>query len=131
MSTKYIIPLTPPSLNKYAGRENVWEYRAEKERWKGICAAYCRPRPKSPPEYAQVILTFYFDNRRRHDADNYQKFILDGLVTAGVIKDDDFSHCQVLCKGGYDKKNPRTEVEVIEITDATECARLENNVTRI
>ena len=113
MSTKYIIPFTPPSLNKYAGRENVWEYRAEKERWKSICAVCCRPRPKTPPEYAQVILTFYFDNRRRHDADNYQKFILDGLVTAGVIKDDDFTHCQVLCKGGYDKNNPRTEIEIL------------------
>ena len=117
MTAKYIIPFTPPSLNKYAGRENVWEYRAEKERWKGICIAYCRPRPKTPPEYALVILTFYFDNRRRHDADNYQKFILDGLVAAGVIMDDDFNHVQVLCKGGYDKKNPRTEVEINEITE--------------
>jgi Holliday junction resolvase RusA-like endonuclease len=112
---KYIIPLTPPSLNKYAGRENVWEYRAEKTRWKGICAAYCRPRPKQPPEYARVTLTFFFDSRRRHDADNYQKFILDGLVAAGVIMDDDFAHVQVLCKGGYDKKNPRTEIEIMRL----------------
>ena len=115
MIAKYIIPLTPPSLNKYAGRTNVWEYREEKERWKSICIAYCRPRPKTPPEFAQVTLTFYFNNRIRHDADNYQKMILDGLVAAGVIKDDDFNHIQVLCKGGYDKKNPRTEVEIIPL----------------
>ena len=117
MVGKYTIPFTPPSLNKYAGRENVWEYRAEKQAWKGYCIAYCIPRPKTPPEYAQVTLTFYFDNRRRHDADNYQKFIMDGLVAAGVIMDDDFNHVQVLCKGGYDKKNPRTEIEIIEITE--------------
>lgn len=117
MATKYIIPFTPPSLNKYAGRQNVWEYRQEKERWKAICIAYCRPRPKTPPEFAQVTLTFYFGNRIRHDADNYQKFLLDGLVAAGVIMDDDFNHIQVLCKGGYDKKNPRVEIEIEEITE--------------
>lgn len=114
---KYIIPLTPPSLNKFAGRENVWEYRQQKDQWKSICIAYCRPRPKTPPQYAHVTLTFYFDSRRRHDADNYQKFILDGLVAAGAIMDDDFDHVQVLCKGGYDKKNPRTEIEIKELTE--------------
>lgn len=117
MSNKYIIPFIPPSLNKYAGRQNVWEYRQDKDYWKNLCVLYCRPRPQKPPEYAQVTITFYFDNRRRHDADNYQKFLLDGLVAAGVIMDDDFSHIQVLCKGGYDKKNPRTEIEIEEITE--------------
>lgn len=113
--SKYTIPFTPPSLNKYAGRQNVWEYRQDKNDWKNLCVLYCRPRPQNPPEYAQVTITYYFDNRRRHDADNYQKFLLDGLVAAGVIMDDDFSHIQVLCKGGYDKKNPRTEIEINEI----------------
>lgn len=117
MASKYIIPVIPPSLNMYAGRQNVWEYREQKELWKGLCILWCRPRPKAPPEYAQVTITFYFDNRRRHDADNYQKFLLDGLVAAGVIMDDDFSHIQVLCKGGYDKKKPRTEIEIEEITE--------------
>lgn len=111
--TKYIIPNTPPSLNKFAGRQNVWEYREQKELWKNLCVLYCRPRPKAPPEFAHVNLTFYFDNRRRHDADNYQKFLLDGLVAAGVITDDDFNHIQVTCKGGYDKEKPRVEIEII------------------
>lgn len=30
---KIIIPEIPPSLNKYAGRANTWDYRAEKQRW--------------------------------------------------------------------------------------------------
>ena len=30
---KITIPEIPPSLNKYAGRANAWDYRAEKQRW--------------------------------------------------------------------------------------------------
>jgi hypothetical protein len=41
--------------------------------------------------------------------------ILDGLVSAGIIQDDDFEHCMVLCKGGYDKGNERTEIEIREV----------------
>ena len=114
---RYTIPGTPPSLNKYAGRENVWEYRERKELWRNLCAVYCRPRPKVPPAFAHVTITFFFGNRRRHDADNYQKFLLDGLVSAGVIEDDDFEHLQVTCKGAYDKTNPRVVVEVQEMKD--------------
>ena len=29
---KYIIPFIPPSMNKFAGRKNVWEYREEKRK---------------------------------------------------------------------------------------------------
>lgn len=109
---KYTIPRTPPSLNKYAGRENVWDYREQKALWKQLCNVYCSPKPKEPPKFALVILTFYFKDRRRRDADNYQKMILDGLVGARIIQDDDFEHCMVLCRGGYDKSGERTEIEV-------------------
>lgn len=105
---KYIIPFIPPSMNKFAGRKNVWEYREEKENWKQICCAYCRP--KVTPEKAKLIITFFFKTKARHDADNYLKLLLDGLVAAGAIKDDDFDHVEVLCRGEHDKNNPRTEI---------------------
>lgn len=38
---KIIIPEIPPSLNKYAGRANTWDYRAEKQRWLQLFVAYC------------------------------------------------------------------------------------------
>ena len=110
---KYTIPRVPPSLNKYAGRENVWEYREQKALWKQLCNVYCRPRPQEPPRFALVVLTFYFKDKRRRDADNYQKMILDGLVAAGIIVDDDFEHCRVLCDGDCDKANVRTEIDII------------------
>ena len=113
---KYIIPLIPPSLNKYAGRKNYWEYRDVKPEWKQICRAYCRPRGK-PPNFADVNITFFFPDRRRHDPDNYCKLLLDGLVYAGVIADDDFGHIRLSLAAGVDKKNPRVEVTV----DAVQC----------
>lgn len=106
---KYTIPLIPPSLNKYAGRTNSWEYRNAKAEWRGIVCAYCRPK-RPPPPFAHLRITFYFADRRRHDADNYCKFLLDGLVSAGVIADDDFAHVAYFVRGGVDKDNPRTEV---------------------
>ena len=116
---KYIIPLIPPSLNKYAGRKNYWEYRDVKPEWKQICRAYCRPMGK-PPDFAEVNITFYFPDRRRRDPDNYCKLLLDGLVYAGVIADDDFGHIRLSLSAGVDKKNPRVEVTVDEVQCTTE-----------
>lgn len=110
----YIIPMIPPSINRYIGRDNKWEYYTEKQNWKANCFLFCSPKPIKPIEKAEIIITFFFKDKRRHDADNYQKFLLDGLVSAGIIADDDFEHISVTCKGGYDKNNPRTEIEVIE-----------------
>ena len=110
----YQIPEIPNSLNRYAGRNNVWEYRAEKQRWKDMVMLLCRPRPKKPIERATVRITYYFPDNRRRDPDNYNgKMILDGLTAAGIIKDDSFSCITIILSGAQDKKNPRTEVEVI------------------
>ena len=112
---KYTIPHIPPSINNYIGRTNVFEYQREKVTWKEYCMAYCRPKPQKPPKKVMVKLSFYFKDNRRHDADNYQKFIMDGLVTARVIQDDDFAHCTTFCEGFVDKNNPRTEIEITEV----------------
>lgn len=87
----YTIPDIPPSLNKFAGRENVWAYRADKKQWEVFCAVYCRPKPETPIKKCVVRITYFFRTRQRHDPDNYNgKFILDGLREAGIIKDDSF-----------------------------------------
>jgi len=69
---KIIIPEIPPSLNKYAGRANTWDYRAEKQRWLQLFVAYC-PKCK-PMGKAVVTITYYFPTRHRHDPDNYNPF---------------------------------------------------------
>ena len=64
-----------------------------------------------------LTITVYFDSRRRHDLDNQApKFLLDGFTEAGFIVDDDESHLTTLIyKSGYDKENPRTELEFEEL----------------
>lgn len=57
----------------------------------------------------------YRKEKRRRDPDNYSgKFLLDGLVRAGVLQDDSFSHIDLRLMGSLDRDNPRTEVLVEE-----------------
>lgn len=113
---KYIIPQIPPSLNKFAGRKNVWEYRKAKELWKDLVILLCRPRPAKTLEKARVTLTYYFPDRIRRDPDNYNgKLIMDGLTVAGIIRDDSSACVELVLRGGCDRVNPRTEIEIEEI----------------
>lgn len=111
----FVVDQIPPSLNKFAGRKNEWEYRKQKQYWKDLICYTCR-RPNKPIEKAVVTITYFFRTRVRHDPDNYNgKMILDGLTAAGVLKDDSFDCIKLVLCGGYDKKNPRTEIEIVEV----------------
>lgn len=56
---------TPPSLNKFAGRENSWEYREAKSEWTMKVLAMSFPkRPNKPYERALVKITYYSRRRR-------------------------------------------------------------------
>ncbi len=64
-----------------------------------------------------VTLRFWFpDDWRKRDPDNFiagSKFVIDGLVKAGVIAGDDFDSIRLVPeKGGVDPDHPRLEVEV-------------------
>lgn len=107
------IPGVPPSMNRYAGRENTWTYRNDKKKWGDAVVWLARGKCREPMDKAEVRITYFFKDRRRHDPDNYSgKFLLDGLTRAGVIVDDSFDHVKLQLDGGYDKENPRTEIEV-------------------
>ena len=62
-----------------------------------------------------MIFTVYMPSKRRIDCDNIvPKFILDGFSESGFIIDDDGLHLLSLTlRTGYDKENPRTEIEII------------------
>lgn len=111
----YTIHRIPPSLNEFAGRRNDREYQEQKRFWKELVMWSCTPWPKKPIERAIVTITYYFPTRGRRDPDNYNgKMILDGLTAAKIIKDDSFQCIDLILKGDYDKKNPRTEICVEE-----------------
>ena len=110
----YEVPCVPDSLNKYAGRRNIWEYREMKKFWERLVAVYCKPVPEKPIERAVVTLEYFFQSNRRHDPDNYAgKMILDGLVRAGILADDSFWHIELRLKqGGISKSHPRTVIRI-------------------
>lgn len=56
----YTIPDIPPSLNKFAGRENVWAYRADKSSGK-LCArcTAARSRPSRLKSVLSELHTFF------------------------------------------------------------------------
>lgn len=115
MIYEYNIPLIPPSLNRYAGRKNEWDYRANKREWIDIVSVCCRPVPPRPIEQSRVTLSYYFADRRRRDPDNYSgKMILDGLTKAGIIADDSFGHIELTLCGRYDKINSHVEIIIEE-----------------
>ena len=61
-------------------------------------------------------ITYYFKDKRRHDPSNYDKMLLDGLVQANIIVDDNYEVIQEFTTiGKVDKDNPRTEIEIEEV----------------
>lgn len=115
---KYTIPEIPPTLNKFLGRENSWEYRNAKAEWLKKMSFYCIPKPREPLEKAVVMLFFHFKDKRRRDLDNYLKFVLDGLTASGIIRDDNFETVELRLKGTADKKGV-TEIFVEELQNDT------------
>jgi len=112
---KIVIDAIPPTINRYIGRTNLWEYQADKKRMHNLIKMQTIGiNPKI--ERCKMKITYYFKDKRRHDPSNYDKFILDGLVEANIIKDDSYQVIQEFTTvGKYDKNNPRTEIELEEI----------------
>lgn len=59
-----------------------------------------------------VTISLYPKTKRRRDLDNVASSILDTLVDAGIIADDDLTHVERLAIMfmEYDKENPRAEI---------------------
>ena len=118
MQARLIIPGRMPSLNDYIAAMNKNRYvgnvmkHEQTDRVCGLAIASRMPRFSSPVK----IDFLWVEKTRRRDIDNVsfaQKFILDGLVKAGVIKDDSQRYVIGLSHMfAHDKDNPHIEVEV-------------------
>lgn len=111
---KITINTIPPTINKYIGRSNIWQYQQDKKAYhKAIVMSTIGINPKY--ERCKMKVTYYFKDKRRRDPGNYEKMLLDGLVEANIIKDDNYSVIEEFTTiGKYDKDNPRVEVEIYE-----------------
>ena len=112
---KLTIPFVPPTINKYIGRSNIWEYQKDKKKIHEAIKLLTIGK-KYNIDKCRMTIIYYFKDRRRHDPSNYDKMILDGLVEANIITDDNY---EVISKfttiGDYDKENPRTEIIIERI----------------
>lgn len=111
-----ILPFIPPTINKYIGRANIWEYQKDKKKIHEAIRLAAIGK-KYDIEKCKMKITYYFKDRRRHDPSNYDKMLLDGLVEANIIVDDNYNVItEFTTKSGYDKTNPRTiiEIEILE-----------------
>lgn len=63
-----------------------------------------------------IKLAFAFRTARRRDLENAASTVLDALVHAGIIADDDYKHaCPITLDFiGVDKQNPRVEITLEE-----------------
>lgn len=123
MTYKIVIPGELPDLNTIIaeskkGRGKWQPYNEMKQEYTNIVAWIAKSEIKKQLKKIDLEITWICKNRRK-DKDNIMagtKFILDGLVAAGVIENDgwkqigDISH-----KFKVDKHNPRVEVEIREV----------------
>lgn len=58
-----------------------------------------------------ISVHLYFGDKRKRDIDNYHKLSLDALT--GIVWEDDSQIQEMHIKKGYDKENPRIEIEVL------------------
>jgi len=121
MNQRLIIPCELPDLNRViAESKRHWsKYAATKKQHTAMVAALAR-RQLRPVRRGQVHLScvWYCKNKRR-DPDNIasaKKFIIDGLVEAGILENDGWSQISGFSDTfSVDKANPRVEVVIAEI----------------
>ena len=118
MTQTLVIESRFPSLNAtLAAAKRHWSiYAKEKRRLTQAVALLAKVQQLKPVKRAVIRFTWYEKNKRR-DPDNIsaagKKPILDGLVEAGVLKDDGWSVIHGLEDRYFvDKERPRVEVTI-------------------
>lgn len=120
MTEKLIIPGELPGLNEIiAISKEHWAKYAEEKHFRTQEIAYlAKSQIKGKYQKVDLVFTWFCKNKKR-DKDNIiagQKFILDGLVAAGVIENDGWRQVgNILHYFKIDNKNPRVEILIEEV----------------
>lgn len=113
---KFTLYDLPPSLNEWQNLHPMEKHRRKKQTEHDVYYACYSQRPPIPFEKARIRIKIFFPVRRRRDERNYDcKWLIDGLVVAKIIKDDNIDvigRPEVI--PDYSKDNPRVEIEVEE-----------------
>ena len=127
MIQKYIISLPPITkknsqqilTNRRTGKPFIAPSRQYKK-YEQAGMWYLTPKPKTPLSGRYNIrLLFYMPTRRKVDKTNLESAIMDVLVDAKILADDNRNI--VAATDGtrvyYDKENPRTEIYIEDFTE--------------
>jgi hypothetical protein len=113
-TVKFTLYDLPPSLNDWQNLHAMEKTRRKKQIERDVYYASYNQRPPEPYEKAHIRITIFFPVKRLRDNLNYPcKELIDGIVKAKIIKDDNIDvigRPDVILE--YDKKNPRVEIEV-------------------
>lgn len=121
----FTVPVTPISkknsqqilVNKATGRPFIMPSKKYKEYEKD--AMWFIPKGETINKPVNVKCLFYMPTKRKCDLVNMQEAILDVMVKAGLLADDNYSIVQSMdgSRVLYDKTSPRTEVYITEVTE--------------
>jgi len=115
---KIIIPGELTDLNTYINQERGNRYKAAKTKKDETCAVslFARAQGKPITHKSKINFTWFCKNQKK-DPDNIsfaQKYILDGLVKAGILQGDGWKNIGALYhEFEIDKENPRVEIEIL------------------
>jgi Holliday junction resolvase RusA-like endonuclease len=118
MGMNFTIMGSLPTMNEIidASKSHWSVYRKMKEDYTNLVAWSIKD--KRPLEKVNIIITWHCKDMRM-DKDNImagQKMIFDGLVQAGVLKNDGWKEIgNIYHLFKIDKKNPRVHVRLIDI----------------
>ncbi len=116
-----IIPGELPDLNEIIeASKNHWGSYSSLKKANTQLVAFCTKRDtKRKYNKIDLEITWYCKDKRK-DKDNIMagtKFILDGLVAAGVIQNDGWTNIgDIRHKFDVDKQDPRVEVRITEVS---------------
>ena len=114
---KIFIDYMPPNWNQYINAERANKHKANniKQEEKRIAKLFARGKKYTGKYPIELILRPYF-NAFRQDLDNFRyKGLLDGLVTAGVIENDNLRHIQKITLEPIFTDKIGVEIEIKEL----------------
>lgn len=117
---KLAIPGILPGLNEYIDAERRNKHMAAKmKREAQHVVEMCAKRQLRPVKGPVWMKYTWYERNRRRDKDNISSFgrkvIQDGLVKAGILKNDGWAQIEGFSdEFRVDKKHPRVEVEIEE-----------------
>ena len=123
---RLVIPGRFPGLNDYIKAERGNRYRAAKiKRECTELSMWCCKQQRIPKQTGPVELRItWFEPNAKRDLDNIGfaiKFVLDGMVKAGVLENDNQKWVKrIVHEAEIDQKKPRVEIEINQWEKGTE-----------